>query len=98
MCRSLGKFPRDNIHLKNGRVSTNDRYSLSAGRLNSLGSAGSPFPWKYDVLVLDLAGFSVHANQPDPVTSRTENVELIRGRIRDEAAGTAVMKTHAPGQ
>ena len=49
MCRGVGKFVGDNIHLKNCAVSTNDRYILSAGSLNRLGSADSPFPRKYDV-------------------------------------------------
>jgi hypothetical protein len=52
MCRCLGEFVRDDIHLKNGAVSANDRYIFTALRLNRPGSAGSPFPRKKDVYVL----------------------------------------------
>ena len=98
MGRGLGKFVRGNIHLKNDTISTNDRYILSARSFNRLGSADSPFPRKYDVYVLEFAGLAVRTNQPDPIRSRTEKIELLRGWVGDEAAGAAVAQMHGPPQ
>src|SRR5580658_950360 len=95
MCRGVGELLGGDIHLNNGAVSANDGDILSAGRLNGLSSSDSPFPRKYDVHVLELAGISVHTNQPDPIRSGTENIELIRSWVGDEAAGAAIAEMHA---
>src|SRR5208282_3780500 len=98
MCQRVRKSLRVDIHLINRAVSTNDRYLLSARSLNRLGRAHSPFPRKHDVLVSQLARVSIHTDQPHPIGSRTQKIELIRGWVGDEAARAAVSQVHAPAQ